>query len=84
MHLRYLFVFFSLLLAAAVSAAPPTAPARAEIDALLAALGASGCRFQRNGEWHDANEARVHLQRKLDHLLRRDAVATAAASPHFT
>lgn len=76
MQLRYLFVL-PLLFAAAVGAAPPTAAARAEIGALLAALGDSGCRFERNGQWHDAAEARAHLQRKLDHLLKRSAVGTA-------
>lgn len=76
MRLRYLFAL-PLLFAAAASATPPTAAARAEIDALLVALGTSGCRFERNGEWHDADAARAHLQRKLDHLLKRDAVATA-------
>ncbi len=76
MHLRYLFVL-PLLFAAAIGAAPPTAAARAEIDALLAALGDSGCLFERNGDWHDAAEARAHLQRKLDHLLKHDAVGTA-------
>lgn len=76
MHLRNLFGL-SLLFAAAIAAAPPTAAARAEIDALLAALGDSGCRFERNGDWHDAVEARAHLQRKLDHLLKRGAIANA-------
>jgi hypothetical protein len=76
MHLRYLFVG-PLLFAAACVAAPPPATVRTEIDALLAALGDSGCRFERNGDWHDAAEARAHLQRKLDHLLKRGAVATA-------
>lgn len=76
MHLRHLIVL-PLLFAAAAAAAPPSAAVRAEIDALLAALGESGCTFARNGSWHEAGEARAHLQRKLDHLLRRGAVATA-------
>lgn len=76
MHLRQL-IGLSLLFTAAAVAAPPAAAVRAEIDALLAALGDSGCRFERNGDWHDAAEARVHLQRKLDHLLKRGAVGTA-------
>ncbi len=41
------------------------------------ALSESGCRFQRNGSWHDATEARAHLQRKYDYLLKRDKVDTA-------
>ena len=39
-------------------------------------LKASGCQFKRNGAWHSADEAQVHLQRKLDYLLKRGAVAT--------
>jgi hypothetical protein len=78
MHLRHLmFLSLWLLLASAACAAPPGTAARAEIDALLAALGDSGCTFERNGEWHDADAARAHLQRKLAQLLKRDAVATA-------
>lgn len=76
MQLRYRFIL-PLLLATAAAAAPPAATARAEIGALLTALGDSGCRFERNGEWYGADEARAHLQRKLDHLLTRDAVTTA-------
>lgn len=40
------------------------------------ALSASGCQFQRNGDWHDAKEARAHLQRKYDYLLKKDKVDT--------
>jgi hypothetical protein len=56
---------------AGVLAAPAPPAVRAEIDALLARLAASGCEFERNGRWHDAAEARSHLQRKLDHVERR-------------
>jgi hypothetical protein len=41
-----------------------------EIDALVAAVGASDCEFQRNGRWHPAAAAQRHLQRKLDHARR--------------
>ena len=42
----------------------------------MEALAASGCRFQRNGNWYDASEARAHLQRKYDYLLKNDKVDT--------
>ncbi|HRN62748.1 MAG TPA: DUF5329 domain-containing protein [Luteimonas sp.] len=42
------------------------ADAEREIAGLIEAIGASGCEFQRNGRWHQAEEARAHLQRKLD------------------
>jgi hypothetical protein len=41
---------------------------RAEIDALLARLVASGCAFERNGSTHDGAAARDHLLRKLAYL----------------
>ncbi len=59
-----------------VTAAPSEA-ARREIAALIGALDGSSCRFQRNGSWHDAAEARAHLQRKYDYLLKKDKVDTA-------
>ena len=40
-------------------------------------LAKSGCQFQRNGEWHDAADARAHLQRKYDHLLNKNQVDTS-------
>jgi hypothetical protein len=63
-------------LAFAASAAP-TPKAKAEIAGLMDALSSSGCRFQRNGSWHDADEARAHLQRKYDYLLKKDKVDSA-------
>jgi len=62
--------------ASAVSAAPTT-KAQREIDGLIAALGDSGCEFERNGSWHDANKARAHLQKKYDYLRKRGMADTA-------
>lgn len=56
--------------------AAPDAAAQAEIAGLMASLD-DACRFQRNGKWYDASDARKHLQRKYDWLLRRDLVDTA-------
>lgn len=72
-----------LLLAAALAgglpavAAPLTAPARAEVDTLLARLQASGCQFNRNGSWHSGAEAKAHLQRKLEYLEKKEMVRSA-------
>ncbi len=66
----------ALLLGGTAQAAPSEA-ARREIAGLIGALDGSSCRFQRNGSWHDAAEARAHLQRKYDYLLRKDKVDTA-------
>ena len=65
------------LAAAPLAHAAPGEAARGEIAGLIGALEGSGCRFQRNGSWHDAAEARAHLQRKYDYLLRKDKVDTA-------
>lgn len=70
-----------LLLVACLLASPAWAgglpqAARAEIDGLLSRLAASHCHFQRNGVWHTADAAKVHLRRKLDHLASRGAVAS--------
>lgn len=60
------------------SAAGVTAPTvRAEIDALLGKLQASGCQFNRNGSWHTGAEAKGHLIRKLEYLEDKGTVASA-------
>ncbi|MDK9706124.1 MAG: DUF5329 domain-containing protein [Desulforhopalus sp.] len=58
-----------LLFTAGLHAAPPVPPqVRTEIEALLSALEVSSCRFNRNGSWHAAPEAKRHLLRKLEYL----------------
>lgn len=70
-----LIALLSLFFTAALNAAPPLPQqARAEIEVLLSALEASGCRFNRNGSWHLAPEAKMHLLRKLDYLEGKNAV----------
>lgn len=49
-------------------AAPTPAPIRAEIDALMGKLVASGCQFDRNGSLHNGEEAKGHILRKLEYL----------------
>jgi hypothetical protein len=66
-----------LLCVSLATLAAPTSRAKVEITGLMDALSNSGCRFQRNGSWHDAAEARAHLQRKYDYLLKKDKVDTA-------
>ncbi|MBL8470537.1 MAG: DUF5329 family protein [Rhodocyclaceae bacterium] len=66
-------VLLALVLGAAHAAA--TAPAvRSEIEALMAVLRTSDCRFNRNGSWHDGAAASAHLLGKLDYLERRGQV----------
>ena len=66
-----------LLSCCAPSLAAPSPKAQREIQGLLDALSASSCEFQRNGTWHGRDEAREHLQRKYDYLLKRDLADTA-------
>lgn len=66
-----------LALSAAAALAAPPADARREIDGLIAALGRSGCQFQRNGRWYPASDAQAHLRRKYDWLRKRDLVDSA-------
>ena len=54
-------------------AAPP-AVAVTEMDSLLAALGSSGCRFQRNGTWYDAGQAVAHLGKKRAWLEKHEKI----------
>lgn len=57
-------------------AAAPSASER-EIEGLMAALGHSRCRFERNGDWYDATTAENHLRRKYTALRKRDPGMTA-------
>jgi hypothetical protein len=62
---------FALLITStclAAHATPPAPPVQKEIDALLGRLQSSGCRFNRNGSWYDAAEARDHLLQKLQYI----------------
>ena len=66
-----------LLLSSLTVQAAPSAQAQREIRYLMDALSQSQCQFQRNGRWYGREEARAHLQRKYDYLLKRDQVDTA-------
>ena len=67
MH-RHLLAILAALFCFSSVAAPTAAPVRAEIDALLSKLQASGCQFNRNGSWYSGQEAKVHLLRKLEYF----------------
>jgi hypothetical protein len=66
----------ALLLWAAVAPAVAARAEQARIDALLAAIEGSGCRFERNGTVYSAGEGAAHLRSKLDSA--GDRVQTAA------
>lgn len=66
---------------AAIGAGPAhaeiPAPAKAEIDHLVAYVGNSGCEFYRNGSWYDGKKGAEHLQMKLDWLGGRNMIQAA-------
>lgn len=64
-----------LLVLAAVAAGASSSAVRRETDALLAALGGSRCRFERNGTWYDAAAAVEHLRKKRDYLEDKGKIA---------
>lgn len=70
-------LILAALLSASFAHAAPGPQAQREIAQLIGSLDGSQCRFQRNGSWHDAAEARAHLQRKYDYLLKNDKVDSA-------
>jgi Family of unknown function (DUF5329) len=70
-------VVLALGASAIIASAAPIAKAQREVDGLIAALGNSGCEFERNGSWHDAKTARAHLQKKYDYLRKRGMADTA-------
>ncbi len=76
MRARLAVALVALAAAMPAPAAPPAGAVRAEIDALLGALASSGCRFQRNGDWHTAAEARDHLRQKLSAIEARGTLAS--------
>jgi hypothetical protein len=77
MSLRRILLASMLLIGNAAMAATPGPAAEAEIAHLLSYLETSGCEFYRNGSWHDAKNARAHLQKKRDHLLKRSLIGSA-------
>lgn len=60
--------------ALAVAAPPPVT--QREIGQLFERLEQSGCRFQRNGSWYDAQAASQHLHKKYQYLLDRDRITS--------
>jgi hypothetical protein len=69
----------SFLLAAPSAFAAEDARTRDEVAHLLDYLGRSGCQFNRNGTWYDAQKARAHLEEKYAYLQKRDMVPNAQA-----
>jgi hypothetical protein len=69
----------AVLLAAPSAFAAEDARTRDEVAHLLDYLGHSGCQFNRNGTWYEAQKARAHLEEKYAYLQKRDMVPNAQA-----
>jgi hypothetical protein len=54
---------------------PPAA--EQEIRHLMSYLQASGCRFNRNGNWYSSKEAVEHLNKKSEYLIRKGLLSSA-------
>lgn len=65
---RLLALLLTCVVVAAATAGPLSPATRAEIDVLMSKLEASGCEFNRNGNWYSSAEAKSHLLSKLKYL----------------
>jgi hypothetical protein len=63
---------FALLFAVAAQAATPAV--QMEIARLLDGLRKSGCKFQRNGTWHEGSDAADHLAKKRDYYASKGKI----------
>jgi len=75
--MKELILAAAALTTAGSSFAATPEPARGEITHLLGAVEISGCKFQRNGTWHDARTARKHMEKKFAYMDKRDLAPTA-------
>jgi hypothetical protein len=64
-------------LQASACAAEITPAAQHDVEGVLARLGASNCKFNRNGTWYNATEARSHLERKYQYALDKKLLGSA-------
>jgi hypothetical protein len=71
---RVLVSLIGSLLVAHAFGGEPSPTVQDEIQHLLTYLGKSDCQFFRNGKWYDAIEAKNHLNRKYNYLLKKGLV----------
>jgi hypothetical protein len=48
-----------------------------EVEGLLEFIRSSGCRFNRNGTWYEADEAAAHIDRKYRYALNKGLIGRA-------
>jgi hypothetical protein len=64
-----------LLFSVALAADPPSA-VQSEVEHLFSYIDNSGCQFYRNGSWHDAHQARAHLELKYRYLCGKGQISS--------
>jgi hypothetical protein len=64
-------VLCALALVSPACSADLSPVAQKEITQLLERIETSNCSFNRNGSWYGPQDARKHLQRKLDYMVER-------------
>lgn len=75
--LSLLFLLLTLFLSSPAFSTEPSPGAPSEIAHLLVYLETSGCQFYRNGAWHNAKEARTHLEMKYRYASKGNHVGSA-------
>ena len=70
-------LFALVMSTATMVAAGEAGPAvQREINSLLSRLETSGCRFNRNGKWYAASEAKSHMLTKLHYIENRTTLVS--------
>jgi hypothetical protein len=66
-----------MLISSVVLAGDPPPAVQSEVTHLFDYIDNSGCQFYRNGSWHNAHEARSHLELKYRYLCSKGQVSCA-------
>lgn len=66
-----------MIISSAALAVDPPPAVQSEVAHLFTYVENSGCRFYRNGNWHDAHRARAHLELKYRYLCSKGEVSCA-------
>ena len=70
-------LLFGMIIPSVAPAADPSPAVQSEVVHLFDYIDNSGCQFYRNGSWHDAHQARAHLELKYHYLCRKGQVSCA-------
>lgn len=68
---------FGVFISCVALAADPPPAVQSEVAHLFTYIENSGCEFYRNGSWHDAHQARAHIELKYRYLCRKGQVSCA-------